>query len=66
MGMLEYLAKIFRNKFFDTQKKYQENYERQNETEIEIKEAEHSVDNTQTVEQKDDNLSEDVIKDIEK
>lgn len=50
--MLEYLSKIFRNKFFDVQKKFQVNYERNNETEIVIKEAKIDDTATQTVEYK--------------
>lgn len=52
MGMLEYLAKIFRNKFFDVQKKYQINFEKDNETEIAIKEAEQNDTQTQVIEHK--------------
>lgn len=52
MWMLEYLSKIFRNKFFDVQKKFQVNYERNNETEIVIKEAKIDDTATQTVEYK--------------
>lgn len=68
MGMLEYLAKIFRNKFFDVQKKYQINFEKNNETEIAIKEAEQNDTSTQVIEHKTENLDEwkKIVEDIEK
>jgi hypothetical protein len=56
--MLEYLAKIVRNKFFDVQKKYQINFEKNNETEIAIKEAKQNDNNTQVIEHKTENLDE--------
>jgi hypothetical protein len=64
---LEYISKLVRNKFFDVQKKYQENFEKQNETEISIKEAEQ-VEQTQIIEQKieDKTKEKDIIKEIEK
>jgi hypothetical protein len=39
MSLLEYVSKLFRNKFFDTTKKFQVNFNRLDETEILIKEA---------------------------
>lgn len=67
MWILEYISKLVRNKFFDVQKKYQENFEKQNETEISIKEAEQ-VEQTQIIEQKieDKTKEKDIIKEIEK
>ena len=64
---MEYISKLVRNKFFDVQKKYQENFEKQNETEISIKEAEQ-VEQTQIIEQKieDKTKEKDIIKEIEK
>jgi len=56
MGMLEYLAKIFRNKFFDVQKKFQINFEKDNETEIAIKEAKQTDTQTQVIEHKSEDL----------
>lgn len=58
MWMIEYLAKIFRNKFFDVQKKYQINFEKNNETEIVIKEAEQNDSSTQVIEHKTENIDE--------
>ena len=56
MWMLEYLAKIFRNKFFDVQKKFQVNYEKNSDTEIAIKEAKVVDTWTQTVEYKKEDI----------
>jgi hypothetical protein len=56
--MLEYVAKIFRNKFFDVQKKYQINFERNNETEIAIKESEQNDSSTQVIEHKTEDIDE--------
>jgi len=58
MWMLEYLAKIFRNKFFDVQKKYQIDFEKNNETEIAIKEAQQNDWSTQIIEHKSENIDE--------
>lgn len=58
MWMLEYVAKIFRNKFFDVQKKYQINFERNNETEIAIKESEQNDSSTQVIEHKTEDIDE--------
>lgn len=68
MGMLEYLAKIFRNKFFDVQKKYQINFEKDNETEIAIKEAEQNDTQTQVIEHKSEDTQawQKMLEDIEK
>ncbi|HRX64135.1 MAG TPA: PrgI family protein [Candidatus Absconditabacterales bacterium] len=65
MNMLQYVAKIFRNKFFDTTKKYQEDYQRYDKTEILIKEFKNE-EKTQKIEQKENKMDEDLIKKIEK
>lgn len=68
MWMLEYLAKIFRNKFFDVQKKFQVNFERNNDTEIAIKESKINESKAQTVEYKKENFEagEKIVEQIEK
>jgi hypothetical protein len=48
LGLLAFIAKMIRNNFFDTNKKFQVNYEKQNHLDILIKEAK-SVDQKQTV-----------------
>jgi len=39
LGLIAFIAKMVRNNFFDTTKKFQINYEKHNPTEIKIKEA---------------------------
>ncbi len=63
MSMLEYLAKIIRNKFFDTTKKFQINYERNDVTEILIKESKWEKKRVK-IEQKDNKLDKDILKSI--
>lgn len=65
MGLLEYIAKIFRNKFFDTTKKYQNNFEKHNKTEILIKEFKQE-DQKQKIEQKDSKLDDTILESIKK
>lgn len=64
MSMLEYIAKMIRNKFFDTTKKFQLNFERNNATEILIKESKWEKKKVK-IEQKENKLDEDVLKSIE-
>lgn len=59
MWMLEYIAKLFRNKFFDVQKKYQINFERNNKTEITIKEAKQWEEKSQVIERKQEDTQQD-------
>lgn len=65
MSLLEYVVKIFRNKFFDTTKKFQVDYKRFNKTEILIKEAKQEDKKTK-IEQKKDGLDQETLKNIEK
>ncbi len=39
MWLLEYIAKLFRNYFFDTNRKFQSNFQKTNNTEVLIKES---------------------------
>jgi len=39
LGLIAFIAKLVRNNFFDTTKKFQINYEKQDPTKIKIKEA---------------------------
>ncbi len=64
MSMLEYVAKMFRNKFFDTTKKFQINFEKQNQTDILIKESKWEI-RKQKFEQKDDKLGKGILEEIE-
>ena len=52
MGLLAFIAKLFRNNFFDTTKKYQINYEKRDPTEVKLKEV-HSKEEKVVIENKD-------------
>lgn len=65
MGLLEYIAKLFRNRFFDTTKKYQNNFGKLNQTEILIKEF-RQEEKKQKIEQKDWKIDETMLEDIKK
>jgi hypothetical protein len=65
MGMLEYIAKIFRNKFFDTTRKFQVNFSKFDQTKILIEESKLDVKKTK-IEQKESKLGKDVLTDIKK
>jgi len=64
MNMMQYMAKMFRNKFFDTTKKYQVNFEKENKTEILIKESKLD-DKKKKIEQKDKKLGKWILEEIE-
>lgn len=65
MGMIEYIAKIFRNKFFDTTKKFQENFSKFDQTKILLEESKLDAKKIK-IEQKENKLDEDVLKNIER
>lgn len=66
LGLLAFVAKMIRNNFFDTTRKYQVNYEKQNHLDVLIKEAK-SVDQKQTVfERKDSEFSKEKVEKIDK
>jgi len=64
MNMMQYIAKLFRNKFFDTTRKFQINFEKLDQTKILIKET-NLEEKTKKIEQKDNKLDEDLLKNIE-
>ena len=65
LGLLWFIAKMIRNNFFDTTKKFQVNYEKQNHLDVLIKEAK-SVDQKQTVfERKDSWFSKEKVEKID-
>ncbi|MEI6426066.1 MAG: hypothetical protein WCO66_01815 [Candidatus Absconditabacteria bacterium] len=65
LGLLAFIAKMIRNNFFDTNKKFQVNYEKEDHLKILIKESK-SGDQTQTVfERKDKSFSKDKIDKID-
>jgi glucan phosphoethanolaminetransferase (alkaline phosphatase superfamily) len=65
MGLLQYVAKMFRNKFFDTSKKYQSNFERYNKTEILIKEFKQE-DQKKKIQQKESKMDDSILDNIKK
>ncbi len=65
MGLIEYIAKIIRNTFFDTKKKYQVNYEKQNPVDVYLQEAKIKEEK-QLIEQKEHTFDQNMLKDIEK
>lgn len=65
MNLLEYLSKLLRNKFFDTTKKFQHNFEKDDKITILIKKSKLE-DKKQKIEQKDNNLNQKVLDSIEK
>lgn len=65
LSLLAFIAKLVRSNFFDTNKKFQVNYEKQDHLKILIKESK-AGDQTQTVfERKDKAFSKDKIDQIE-
>ncbi len=64
MNMMQYIAKLFRNKFFDTTKKFQINFEKFDQTKILIKESKWEQ-KAKKIEQKDNRLDEGMLKNIE-
>lgn len=65
LGLIAFIAKLVRNNFFDTTRKFQINYEKHNPTEIKIKEAK-SKDEKAVIENKESWFDKDKLKDIEK
>lgn len=64
LGLVAFIAKLVRNHFFDTTKKFQINYEKQNPTEIKIKEA-RSEEEKAVIENKDSTFDKDNLKKIQ-
>lgn len=65
LPLIPYLAKLVRNNFFDTKKKYQVNYEKNNPVDIVIQQAK-TKENKQVIEQKTNALDQQTLTDIEK
>ena len=63
MSLLEYIAKLFRNRFFDTTKKFQNNFERLDQTKILIKESKWDW-TKKKIEYKENKLDEDILQSI--
>ena len=65
LSLIPFVAKLFRNNFFDTRKKYQNNYTKTNPVDILIKEAK-SNEEKKVIEQKSNKLDDEIIKKIKK
>lgn len=65
LWLLAFIAKLVRNNFFDTTKKFQINYEKSDPTEIKIKEA-NSEEEKAVIENKESGFDKEKLQDIEK
>ncbi|MFA6256071.1 MAG: hypothetical protein WC606_02700 [Candidatus Absconditabacterales bacterium] len=65
LGLLAYIAKLIRNNFFDTKKKFQVNYDKKNPLDIMIQESK-TKEEKQIVEQKENTFDKQKLTDIEK
>lgn len=65
LGLIAFIAKMVRNNFFDTTKKFQINYEKHNPTEIKIKEV-RSEEEKAVIESKESGFDKEKLKDIER
>lgn len=65
LTLIPFVAKIVRNKFFDTNKKFQVNYEKANPLDIMIWESKSEIE-TANIEKKVNTINKDMINKIEK
>lgn len=65
LTLIPFLAKMIRNKFFDTNKKFQVNYEKNNPVEILIKESNTEIEKA-NIQHKEKIIDENLAKRIEK
>jgi hypothetical protein len=65
MWLLEYIAKLIRNKIYDVPQKFQINFEKENPVDLMIKKSKIE-EKKQVIEQKDGKISKDLLKQIEK
>lgn len=64
LSLIPFIAKLVRNNFFDSTKKYQINYQKSNSTEIKIKEAK-SEEEKVSIEQKESSFNKESLKNIQ-
>ena len=64
MNLLQYLAKVVRNNFFDVQKKFQTNSEKLNKVDIILKESKIESNKTVVIEHKNAPETEKIMKEI--
>lgn len=65
LWLLAYIAKLIRNNFFDTKKKFQVNYEKKNPFDVMIQESK-TKEEKQIIEQKENTFDQQHLTDIEK
>ncbi len=65
LWLMAYIAKLVRNNFFDTKKKFQVNYDKKNPLDILVQEAK-TKEEKQIIEQKENKFDKNILNDIEK
>ncbi len=65
LWLAAYIAKLVRNNFFDSKKKFQVNYDKNNPIDISIQQAK-TKEEKQVIEQKENKFDKQILKDIEK
>ncbi len=65
LWLVAYIGKLVRNNFFDTKKKYQVNYQKNNSLDIMIQEAK-TKEEKKIIEQKENTFDKKILTDIEK
>jgi len=65
LWLIAYIAKLVRNNFFDSKKKFQVNYDKKNPLDIAVQEAK-TKEEKQIIEQKENTFDKQILKDIEK
>lgn len=65
LWLMAYIAKLVRNNFFDTKKKFQVNYDKKNPLDISVQEAK-TKEEKQIIEQKENKFDKNILNDIEK
>jgi hypothetical protein len=65
LTLVPFIAKLVRNNFFDTKKKFQVNYHRESPVEVLIKES-RSTEEKQVIERKTGGLTKEAVNNIEK
>jgi hypothetical protein len=65
LWLIAYVAKLVRNNFFDSKKKFQVNYDKKNPLDVIVQEAK-TKEEKQVIEQKENAFDKQILKDIEK
>lgn len=65
LWLMAYIAKLVRNNFFDTKKKFQVNYDKKSPLDISVQESK-TKEEKQIIEQKENKFDKNILNDIEK